>query len=172
MLTSLLQMTAELGMGANIAIESAVSLCNILHRELNADPNRHPSKSELSAMFAEYQKSRFARAKAFVDLSGKVTRMHSFQSLFNKYFVLYIARYLENFQLGKLAESFSDTPKLDYVPVRTINENSVGWKLAEKKRKQKNNTGAGWLTYAILTSTIGITIAYVATMGLPTLLEL
>ncbi|KAH7402633.1 hypothetical protein BKA66DRAFT_404647 [Pyrenochaeta sp. MPI-SDFR-AT-0127] len=165
------KMTADLGIGANIAMEAAASLCNILHRELNADRNRHPSKSELSSMFAEYQKDRFARAEAFVDLSGKVTRMHSFQTLFGRFFVSYIGPYLNKTQIWKLAESFSGTPKLNYVPVRTINENSVGWKLAEKKKEQKkkNKGSAGWLTYVLLTSTIGVTIAYVARSGLPTL---
>ena len=160
-------MTADLGIGANIAIESAVSLCNILQRELKSDPNRHPSQSELAAMFAEYQKDRFERAKAFVEISGKATRMHSYQTLFDRYFVGYVAPYLANTQMWKFAESFAKAPKLNYAPLHKINENSAGWKLA---KKSEDKVSAGWLTYVLLTSTIGVTIAYIATAGLPALL--
>ncbi|CAO2657389.1 Nn.00g035150.m01.CDS01 [Neocucurbitaria sp. VM-36] len=161
------KMTADLGIGANIAIESAVTLCNILQRELKSDPNRHPSQSELSAMFAEYQEDRYERAKAFVELSGKATRMHSYQTLFGRYFVGYVAPFLTTMQMWKFAEAFSKAPKLNYAPVRTINENAEGWKLA---KKSEDKVSTGWLTYVLLTSTVGVAIAYcIATAGRPAL---
>ncbi|KAF1841758.1 FAD/NAD(P)-binding domain-containing protein [Cucurbitaria berberidis CBS 394.84] len=153
------KMTADLGIGANIAIESAVSLCNILHREIKSDPNRHPSKSELSAWFNEYQEDRFNRTKEFVDLSGKVTRMNSYQTLFGRYFLTYVAQYLSEIQLWKFAESFAVAPKLNYAPVRTINEDTVGWRLAKKKG---DKASVRWLTYVLVTSTVSVTIAIVA----------
>lgn len=158
-------MTADLGIGANLGIEAAVSLCNILHRELKSDSNRHPSTSELSAMFTEYQNDRYDRAKSFVELSGKATRMHTWQGTFNKFFICYVAPYFNAARVRLLAAALAIAPKLDFAPLHILNENTDGWKLSKKEAK----AGAGWMTYVLLTSTIGIAVAYATKQGLPTL---
>lgn len=96
-------MTADLGTGANIAIESAVVLANILNRELKTNPTHHPTQSELSVLFAEYQHDRFDRAKAYIELSGKVTRVHSYNTRFERFFVSHIAPCLMAMQVEKFA---------------------------------------------------------------------
>jgi FAD dependent monooxygenase len=138
-------MTADLGIGANIAIEDATVLCNILHRELMADRNRHPTKAEIAMMFAEYQKDRYERAKAFTDLSGKATRANSYNTFFGRVFATHIASLLYNVQVKKLATAFAKAPKLDYVPVQTIDESAEGWLLAKKEGKASI---IPWLVYA------------------------
>ena len=138
-------MTADLGVGANISIEDAVVLCNILHRELKDNRNHHPTKAELTSMFAEYQKDRHGRAKAFTELSGKATRMNSWDSLFRKVFATRIAPFLYTIQVKKLATAFAKGPKLDYVPVQTIDENEEGWLLAKEEEK---GSSTSWLVYA------------------------
>lgn len=138
-------MTADLGVGANIAIEDAIALSNILHRELKANRNRHPTKTEIASMFAEYQKERWNRAKAFTDLSGKATRANSYDTLFGRVFTTYISPLLSDIQVVKLATAWAKAPKLDYVPVQTINENAPGWLLAKKEEKTSTNK---WLVYA------------------------
>jgi FAD dependent monooxygenase len=166
-------MTADLGMGANIAVESAVILCNIINRELKSNPNRHPSKSDIDAMFAEYQKKRFDRAKTWVDLSGKITRWNSYQSYFGRFFVGYISPLFNDVNIEKMALHFAKAPKLDYAPLRTVNEQTEGWQFAKKdedeKKKKKKQVSTGWMSYVLLTSTVGIAVAYVMTAGLPTL---
>jgi FAD dependent monooxygenase len=159
------KMTADLALGANIAVESGVYLANILHRELKANPSRHMSTSELSALFAEYQQGRFDRASAFVDISGKVTRMHSYQTCFKRFWAGYIAPYVAPMQTLKFAESFGKAPKLDYVPVRTVDENAEGWRLGEKKRE-----GMRWGMYLVVGATVGAAIAWWATSTLSLIL--
>lgn len=163
-LTTMHQMTADLGIGANIAIEDATVLCNILHRELKADHNRHPTGFEITNVFAEYQKKRWARAKAFTDLSGQATRMHSYDTLFGRVMATYIVPYLSNMQTAKLAESFAKAPKLDYVPVQTIDENTPGWLLAKKEERA---SGTPWLMYAAVGAVV--TGLAVSRYGLPKL---
>jgi FAD dependent monooxygenase len=165
MLIRMIKMTADLGLGANTAIESGIYLANILHRELHSNPNRHVSVPELSALFTEYQEGRFERASAFVDISGKVTRMHSYQTFFGRVWASYVDPYLASMQTIKFAESFGKAPKLDYVPVRTVDESAEGWKLGKKKSE-----GMGWWTYVIVTSTIGAAVAWGVTQGAPALL--
>lgn len=146
-------MTADLGLGANMGMEDAVSLCNTIHRELAPNRHRHPSSHELSFMFAEFQAARHERVKSFVELSGKATRMHTYDNFFGRVFVCYIAPYLTNFQVMGLAKALAKAPKLDYVPLQTINENAAGWRHTEERR--------GILLVARLAyAAAGVTMAY------------
>ncbi|KAI4629988.1 uncharacterized protein J4E87_003175 [Alternaria ethzedia] len=162
-------MTADLGMGANIAVESAVHLCNILHREFASNPTRRISTPDLAALFAEYQAGRHARAKEYVETSGKLTRMNSYQSRFNYFFAGYLHKYIVPSQKAGLIESLSVAPKLDYAPTRTIDESAEGWHWMEKQEMQKAKKG-GWFKYMVLTSVVGVTAAYMARAGVPALL--
>jgi FAD dependent monooxygenase len=147
-------MTADLGFGANAGIEDAASLCNILYRELAANRDRHPDSRELSSMFAEFQTARYERVKSLVELSGKTTRMHTYDSFFGRVFVSYLAPYLTKYQVMKFAKLLAEAPKLDYVPVRTINEDAKGWKLAGKSH-------GTWLPTGLVYAAVGVTMAYV-----------
>lgn len=145
-------MTADLGAGANIAIEDAVVLCNLLHRELKEDRNRHPTKAQIASILAEYQKERFSRAKLFTELSGKVTRAHSYDTLIGKLFATRIGPMMYETQLLKFATEWAKAPKLDYVPVQTIDESAPGWLLA---KEQEETSGRSWLTYACFGAAAG-----------------
>ncbi|KAF2856777.1 FAD/NAD(P)-binding domain-containing protein [Plenodomus tracheiphilus IPT5] len=144
------KMTSELGFGANIAIESAITLANILHRELKANPNRH------------FTHPNSRPSSGYVELSGQVTRMYSYQTLFSRLLVGYVSPWIQHSQFMKLAESISRAPKLDYVPVRTMNEDAEGWKLA---KKGAINARGGWRMHVLLTSTVGVAIAYAVSAG-------
>lgn len=154
-------MTADLGIGANIACEDAVVLCNILHRELKVDRNRHPTKAEITSMFAEYQKKRWNRAKVFTDLSGKATRANSYDTLFGRLFATRIAPLLYETQVIKFATAWAEAPKLDYVPVQTIDENAPGWLLAKKEAKTSSvlwplYTGIGAVVVGLAVARYGV----------------
>jgi FAD dependent monooxygenase len=167
-------MTAELGLGANIAIESAISLCNILQRFVTTDQtatssssspnNKSPNpalQSQLTSLFAAYQSQRFDRAKAFVNLCGKITRSRSYDTWWNRIFITRIATlpWMQKFQVGKFIKAFSESPKLEYVGTRTINEGAEGWKLGAEKTK--GGLERAWVVYAVLTVAVGVS-SYVA----------
>ncbi|KAI4653707.1 hypothetical protein J4E93_001474 [Alternaria ventricosa] len=162
-------MTADLGMGANIAVESAIHLCNILHREFASNPTRRISTPDLAALFAEYQAGRYARAKEYVETSGKLTRMNSHQSYFDHFFAGYLHKYIMQSGGKALIESLSVAPKLDYAPTRTIDESAEGWHWMETQEMRKGKKGV-WFKYMVLTSIVGVTAAYMARAGLPALL--
>lgn len=150
-------MTADLGIGANIAIEDAVALCNIMYRELEADRNRHPTGAEITSMFAEYQKERYDRVKAFTGLSGKATRMNSYDTLFGRVMTTYVAPYLSKTRVIEFAKSFAKAPKLSYAPVQTIDENQPGWLLAKERDKTLSTP---WLVFfGVLAVAAGVAIS-------------
>lgn len=138
-------MTADLGVGANIAVEDAVVLCNILHREINGDRNRHFTKAHIASMFTEYQNDRYERAKTFMELSGKATRARSYDTLLGRFFATHISPWLYETQVAGLAKEWAKAPKLSYAPVQTIDEIAPGWLLAEEEDK---SSGRSWLLYA------------------------
>lgn len=145
------QMTADLGLGANIAVEDAVILSNILHRNLKDNPNHHPTQAELTSMFAEYQEKQYDRVKGFADVSGKATRAHSYDSLLGKLFATRISPLLYEMQFKSLAMAWAKAPKLDYVPVRTIDESAPGWLLA---KEEEGISSTKWLLYASVVAAI------------------
>jgi FAD dependent monooxygenase len=155
-------MTGDLGMGANIAIESAIYLANILYREFGSRPTRRISTPDLNALFAEYQAGRHERASKYVALSGNVTRAHAYQTYFGRFFSGYVARYMAPMHKKGLAKSLALAPKLSYVPTRTIDEGAEGWQLALETRDEPR----AWLIYVVLTSIVGVIAAYCVRTGL------
>jgi FAD dependent monooxygenase len=149
-------MTADLGIGANMAIESAVTLCNLLQASHSSHPaSHHPSACDLSALFTTYQSKRYVRAKAFMELSGAITRMRSYQSLWKRFFITRIATlpFVQSMQVGRMMQGFAKGPKLEYAPTRTINMEAEGWKIQKQE-------GHKWVTYAVVTAGVGVAVAY------------
>jgi FAD dependent monooxygenase len=155
-------MTADLGLGANMGIESAVSLANVLHRAVTQNPsNSHFTTAALSALFEAYQTERYPRAKEYVQLSGEVTRMHSYETWWKKVFVSRIATlpFMMQMQSKMFIKSLAKCPKLEYAKTRTINEDAVGWKVLEEK-----GGGNGlWALYGLVTSAaLVVGVSYLA----------
>jgi hypothetical protein len=148
-------MTAEIGMGANMGIESAVYLCNILHREFGSHSTRHVANPELTALFSEYQAGRHQRVSAYVEMSGHTTRHYSYQTYFGRLFVGYIAPYMMPMQRKAVATSFAKGPKVAYAPTRTTNEGAEGWQLGQKMDNEK-----GWLWRVSVTVMLVASFAY------------
>lgn len=153
------KMSADLGIGANMGIESAVVFANILHRETKDNLNRHFTNSELSKLFAEYQSKRHERVSRFTQLSGEALRSRSFKTFWRKIFVSRIATIpaFQKLQSEKMREAMAKAPMLDYVPTRTINKDAEGWKLGQEKKK----TSSAWSSYALVTSLVAVAVSYV-----------
>jgi FAD dependent monooxygenase len=128
-----LQMTPDLGFGANLAIESAISLANILHREIASDRNRHFTKSEVSKLLEEYQKTQYDKAKGLVEFSGQVTRTHSQETAKEEEIVRNVLPQAAPATLERFTNIVRSAPKLDYVQNTLINEAARGWTMEATK---------------------------------------
>jgi len=153
-----IKMTADLGIGANIAIESAVTLCNLLQKSIHS-PTHHPTAAELAALFSAYQAKRHKRAKAFVDLCGRVTRMRSYAGFWSYFFLTRIATlpWMVAYQTDRFVDAWSEAPKLEYVGTRTINEDAEGW-----TRNNKVKSGNALMVYMVVTAVVGVGMWYAA----------
>jgi FAD dependent monooxygenase len=156
-------MTVDIGMGANMGIESAVSLANALQRAVTQQPsNDHLTISELSSIFEQYQSECYSRAKLLVHLSGEVTRMRSYETWWKKILVSRIATlsFMQRARNKQFVTMLAKGPKLEYAKTRTINDNAAGWKAVEEEGTGK----AAWVVYGIATSVVAVGITYLAAM--------
>lgn len=158
-----------------MAIESAAVLANVLQHAASqhaaSQPNTpfHPSQHDLTALFEKYQHKRHKRAKFFADLSGHVTRMRSYETLWKRLFVGYIATtsFMQRMQINRLVKGLAIGPKLEYVDTNTIDEEAPAWKRAQEDKemlKKERGTGSGsaWMAYVVVTSVVGMAVSYVA----------
>ncbi|KAK4652081.1 hypothetical protein QC762_000120 [Podospora pseudocomata] len=112
--------TPNLGVGGNIAIESAAALANGIKKladKCARTGQLRPSPDDIQKMLAEYQQERETRAAAVVDASGFLTQAHCMQTAYSRFFVNWL---LPNF--GELiAELFHHVmigaTKIDYLPL-------------------------------------------------------
>ena len=125
-------MTPDLGFGANLAMENAVGLANILHRELAANLKRHLTRAEAEEILQEYQDSRYKRSKALVELSGQFTRINSQETRKEESIVRDIIPKTIPQALDRMTGIVRAAAKLDYVGNRLINENAKGWGIGVK----------------------------------------
>jgi FAD dependent monooxygenase len=160
-------MTADIGMGANMAIESVVVLANVLQRLVahNPDPNYHPTQAELSDLFTQYQSTRYTRVKQYMRLSGSITRMRSYQSIWKRIWISHIDTlpFMQRIGAKRLVAGLAKAPKLEYVGTRTINENAKGWHFGQEMDTQMS--GGGLVLYVLVTSVLGMAISYAAVLN-------
>ncbi|KAH7405624.1 hypothetical protein DE146DRAFT_608478 [Phaeosphaeria sp. MPI-PUGE-AT-0046c] len=156
------KMTADIGMGANMAIESAAVLANVLQRAVAGSfrQSYHPTQPELSALFADYQSQRYIRVKQIMKLSGSTTRMRSYQSIWKRIWISHIATLpiMQKMVVKRMVASFANAPKLEYVKTRTINQHARGWRIEPENQKQVTSNVR--FLYLLLLLLSGIAISY------------
>ncbi|KAK4176461.1 Neuroligin-4, X-linked [Triangularia setosa] len=112
--------TPNLGVGANLGIESAATLANGIKKLADKCARTRqlvPSMDDVQKLLADYQQEREIRAAAAVDASGFLTQAHCMQTPYHRFFVHWM---LPNF--GELiAELFHHAmigaTKIDYLPL-------------------------------------------------------
>jgi 2-polyprenyl-6-methoxyphenol hydroxylase-like FAD-dependent oxidoreductase len=111
------KMTPNAGLGGNSAIESAAALANALYDLRKSNINKNPSRKDIEASLATFQKGRQERVSAIVTLANKVTRIHALKSWSDK-FTAYWAMPLLGDTVSDLAtDMYIGAIKIDYLPV-------------------------------------------------------
>lgn len=99
---SIHKMTPNLGQGGNQAIEGAAVLTNCLLDMLSGLHGDGVEMEKIESTLLKYQKSRQKRAKAFVDVSGLVTRAEAMATLRHTLKFLYMPLPSSEMLTGKL----------------------------------------------------------------------
>lgn len=124
------QMTPNLGLGGNNAIEDVASLVNQLHNLLREVSD--PTTTELEGTFAKYQTERENRVKKTAGLTGRYTQWTSWRNWsgwFVQYWVLPFLgdRFMVNWLVSPMIR---ESIKLDFVEENSLPVGKVPWRYA------------------------------------------
>ena len=138
-----IQVTPNMALGGNSAMESIVELVNNLHRLKTSHPSRRPSRATLSAAFQKYQQARIARMQEIMEFSSLITNISAWNGFWNKLLALYVFPNSNKATMAnKIAEILREAPKLDFVPLREYKQGSVQWADEEPQNATKRKASA------------------------------
>jgi hypothetical protein len=111
--------TPNLGVGGNVAVESAAALANGIKRLADSwtATGVRPKQQEIEAMLAEYKRIREVRAGATVDASGFLARAHNIHGWSTRLFVKFVMPHLTEFIPEMMGDAIIGATKLDYLPL-------------------------------------------------------
>lgn len=113
---SIHKMTPNLAAGGNAAIESAAELANSIKTMVDRHGEGCPPLSEVKECLNGYQNSRKRRAESIVDLSGKLTRLHTLQGAVERVFFRLLLPRLGDFLQDMGSNIYIGAPMLEYLP--------------------------------------------------------
>ena len=122
-----MQMTPNIGLGGNTAMESVVVLANLLNKAVKEHPHGKPDRAALQKLLAEYQKKRQKRLQEFIDFSSLATKMQAWETIWYKLFSRIVPFLPDNSFAKQASALFKAAPKLDFVPVPGNPQGTVKW---------------------------------------------
>ena len=163
-LTWHLQITPNLALGGNSAIESVASFANALNRGLKRHSNEKLDLSTLSQIFEEYESERKPRIKKVNDISALMTRLQAWDGIVMKFVARWILPLISDARVAdQFAELVKAGCKLDYVPVTFKPQGTVQWddeKIEPAPTAGKTSFSSFWRIVAIIVSSSTITLSY------------
>lgn len=133
---SLLQMTVNLGQGANCAIEDVAVLCNLLDDLLKEKGKEKPSGQEVDALLRRFNTVHLPRASEITAMSWFTTRVHARDGFVRTMLGRYVATNLGSLLEGRPFKMIANASSLAFLPLPRTS--SPGW---EKYRDKKVTGG-------------------------------
>ena len=114
--------TPNLGIGGNLAIESAAVLANGIKRlaDTSSASGRRPTREEIERMLSEYQTERELRAASAVDVSGALARAHNINGPMAQFLVNFVMPQITEFLPVFLSNIVIGAAKLDFLPLPLV----------------------------------------------------
>ncbi|KAE8395023.1 hypothetical protein BDV23DRAFT_195282 [Aspergillus alliaceus] len=123
------QMTPNIGQGANIAIEDAAVLANLLHGTLSKNEPGKLSQPALNQVLREFQRIRFNRVNRIYQDSRFVARLHARDGFLKTLLGRYYVPYFPSLPADIASKIIADSPVITFLPT-------------------SQRTGPGWLQYS------------------------
>ncbi|TWU71191.1 hypothetical protein ED733_001984 [Metarhizium rileyi] len=113
------KMCPNIGQGANMAIEDAARLANLIHARL---PSGKPSAAEIDAMLQEFTVVQKPRTNSICAQSEFLVRMHANQGIGRRLLGRYVIPYLNDAPAGLSGLSINNAAKIDFIdqPARSL----------------------------------------------------
>ena len=143
--TNARQVTPNIALGGNSAMESVVVLCNHLQQMIATQQGAKPSLSTLDRTFKGYQDERHARVKEIMELSGLITKVQAWETPFHKFLATWVLPLQSDRAIAdQLGEIIRGAPKLDFVGGGGFARGRLEWKDEETVAKKNASYGIGF----------------------------
>ncbi|TAQ86977.1 hypothetical protein B7494_g4680 [Chlorociboria aeruginascens] len=120
-------MTPNVGLGGNTSMESVAVLANLLNKAIKSHPRGKPGKTEIEAIFAQYQAERLPRVKKIIEFSGLVTKIQAWDSILLKVASRILPFMPERTLANETGKIIKAAPKLDYITLPVRPKGKVGY---------------------------------------------
>ncbi|KAI9375099.1 hypothetical protein BJX61DRAFT_550158 [Aspergillus egyptiacus] len=114
---SIHKMTVNLGQGANLAIEDAAQLSNLLYEMLSKKPNTKPTGEEIHTLLETFQRTHLRRATHVSMMSALMARLQARQGLLLTVLVRYVPLLFPNLPAELVSAVVHDSPFLKFLPL-------------------------------------------------------
>ncbi|KAF2726640.1 FAD binding domain protein [Polyplosphaeria fusca] len=128
------KVTPNIALGGNSSMESAVVLCNHLHRMLDQHAGAKPSRDSIRKAFDMYQKERIPRMKEILEFSSLITRVQAWETPMLKFIANWVLPYQADRGIAdQLGEIIRRAPKLNWVDTNDFGKGRLAWQDEEKQ---------------------------------------
>ncbi|KAJ5363924.1 uncharacterized protein N7496_009637 [Penicillium cataractarum] len=135
-------MTPNIGQGANMAIEDAAALSNLLGH-LKISSSSPPTDSQIEKLLDQYRTIRYQRVKSIYRSSRFLVRFQARDGLFNTLLSRYYAPYAGDLPADMASKTIADGVMCDFLP--HPKRSGDGW-----KRYRRNGQSWGWWAQAMM----------------------
>lgn len=151
-------MAPHLGQGANLAIEDAAALCNILRVHVLHDitPLGPKPKEALERRLAEFTDTRLCRVQKIQRFSRLTTRLQASEGVFCTLFARYVMSRLGQIPTWLMVKMINDAPVLDFLPVRSAEK-----ELTEEHLEGRDAYSFRWLVLCTLLCILPVGLLFV-----------
>jgi FAD dependent monooxygenase len=122
-----IQMTPNIGQGANTAMEDAAILASLLNRMLKSDSSTNsPESGDIQKLLQEFQALRYNRVKDVCQRSWFGARLHTRDDFLKAFIGRYIFPYISgNLVTARTSVAIAGGELIDYLP--SPKRSGVGW---------------------------------------------
>lgn len=125
------KMTPNIGQGANMAIEDAAALANIILKMKKGLVTEIPTPGQIESMFCQYHDLRHARVDSIYQTSRFLVRLQSRDGLLNKILSRYYAPYAGDLSANIASKTIANGGLCDFLP--TPKRSGSGWEKYSRK---------------------------------------
>ena len=126
-----LQMTPNIGQGANLAIEDAAVLTNLLHGALLKARRQRLPDSEVQTLLQEYYSTRYGRVKRVYTASRYMVRFQARDGFLNRLLGRYVLPFLADVPAVLGTGTIRGSPTINFLPLPE--KDGPGWKKNKPK---------------------------------------
>ncbi|RAL03305.1 FAD-dependent monooxygenase spyC [Aspergillus ibericus CBS 121593] len=144
------KMTPNIGQGANMAIEDAAVLANLLHKKLGHGEVEGLSDAGVNALLHEFHSIRYSRVKSIYIASRYLVRLQARDGLLNKLLGRYCIPYAPDIPAVIGSRSIRGSPSIDFLPLPA--RSGPGW--------SKYRSGEGRYILSLLTVLLVVVASY------------